>query len=74
MTNEKRVAKAVKYIRRLKGNERFRFLKAKDVIVRDLRQDSNSIHGCTFGFILRLQKRFSNGFTRNELYTIIKAL
>jgi len=73
MTKEKRVAKAIKYLGQLKSHKRF--LEVKDVIIRDLtRQDSNSIHGCTFGFILRLQKRFSNGFTRDELCFIIEKL
>jgi len=30
--------------------------------------------GCLYGFILRVQKRFRNGFTDKEYYTILRTL
>ena len=75
MRKEQRAEKAIKYLRKRKS---FEWIKQdKDIVIEDLqriRGKGGSVHGSTFGFGLKLQKRFPKGFTWDELLLIAQKI
>lgn len=68
-----RIDKAIKYFQR---DSFKRFRDTKRIILKDLqtKESWESIHGCTWGFIRKINLRFPKGFARNELIVIAKKI
>ena len=76
MRKEQRVEKAIKYFRKVKNTRYIR--ERKDVVIKGLQRAQKThngiVNGTTFGFILKLQKRFPKSFTIDELLLIAQKI